>query len=149
MLQNTLDILKLGKNNKKIVKKLLKVVIDDIEYEISCTIDYVKDLQKEINRYKEIEKYINKKNASTKKKHIVYYEQYIDLLLRPGESIEDFNDLYQEAKDAYQLRKNILNDLHKEIKNVKKLHVQYFKNFKKDKLLNLTIYCPFIFVYYL
>ncbi|MEI3402035.1 MAG: hypothetical protein V8R51_06915 [Clostridia bacterium] len=123
MLQNTLDILKLGKNNKKIVKKLLKVVIDDIEYEISCTIDYVKDLQKEINRYKEIEKYINKKNASTKKKHIVYYEQYIDLLLRPGESIEDFNDLYQEAKDAYQLRKNILNDLHKEIKNVKKLHV--------------------------
>ena len=123
MLQNTLDILKLGKNNKKIVKKLLKVVIDDIEYEISCTIDYVKGLQKEINRYKEIEKYINKKNASTKKKHIVYYEQYIDLLLRPGESIEDFNDLYQEAKDAYQLRKNILNDLHKEIKNVKKLHV--------------------------
>ena len=123
MLQNTLDILKLGKNNKKIVKKLLKVVIDDIEYEISCTIDYVKDLQKEINRYKEIEKYINKKNASTKKKHIVYYVQYIDLLLRPGESIEDFNDLYQEAKDAYQLRKNILNDLHKEIKNVKKLHV--------------------------
>ena len=123
MLQNTLDILKLGKNNKKIVKKLLKVVIDDIEYEISCTIDYVKDLQKEINRYKEIEKYINKKNASTKKKHIVYYEQYIDLLLRPGESIEDFNDLYQEAKDAYQLRRNILNDLHKEIKNVKKLHV--------------------------
>lgn len=123
MLQNTLDILKLGKNNKKIVKKLLKVVIDDIEYEISCTIDYVKDLQKEINRYKKIEKYINKKNASTKKKHIVYYEQYIDLLLRPGESIEDFNDLYQEAKDAYQLRKNILNDLHKEIKNVKKLHV--------------------------
>ena len=123
MLQNTLDILKLGKNNKKIVKKLLKVVIDDIEYEISCTIDYVKDLQKEINRYKEIEKYIKKKNASTKKKHIVYYEQYIDLLLRPGESIEDFNDLYQEAKAAYQLRKNILNDLHKEIKNVKKLHV--------------------------
>lgn len=123
MPQNILDILKLGKNNKKIVKKLLKVVIDDIEYEISCTIDYVKDLQKEINRYKEIEKYINKKNASTKKKHIVYYEQYIDLLLRPGESIEDFNDLYQEAKAAYKLRKNILNDLHKEIKNVKKLHV--------------------------
>ena len=114
MLQNTLDILKLGKNNKKIVKKLLKVVIDDIEYEISCTIDYVKDLQKEINRYKEIEKYINKKNASTKKKHIVYYEQYIDLLLRPGESIEDFNDLYQEgligligAVDSFKEQKDI------------------------------------------
>ena len=38
---------KAGKNNKKIVKSLIKVVIDDIEYEISCTIDYVKDLSKE------------------------------------------------------------------------------------------------------
>ena len=37
--------------SKKIVKKLLKVVIDDIEYEISCTIDYVNFLKKEINRY--------------------------------------------------------------------------------------------------
>ena len=123
MLQNTLDILKLGKNNKKIVKKLLKVVIDDIEYEISCTIDYVKDLQKEINRYKEIEKYINKKNASTKKKHIVYYEQYIDLLLRPGESEKEFTNIYQEAREAYELRKNILDGLYKEIKTIKKLRV--------------------------
>ena len=112
-----------GKNNKKVVKKLLKVVIDDIEYEISCTIDYVKDLNKELDRYKKIENYINKKNSSKKKKDIVYYEQYIDLLLQPDESVEDFDRLYQEAKDAYQLRKSILSGLHKEIKNVKKLHV--------------------------
>lgn len=112
-----------GKNNKKIVKKLIKVVIDDIEYEISCVIDYVKDLNKEIDRYKKIEKYIRKRNSSKKNKDIVYYEQYIDLLLKPDESVDDFDRLYQEAKDAYQLRKGILNDLHKEIKNVKKLHV--------------------------
>ncbi len=112
-----------GKDNKKIVKKLLKVVIDDIEYEISCTIDYVKDLDKELDRYKKIEKYINKRNSSKKNKDIVYYNQYIDLLLQPGESIEEFDRIYQEAKDAYQLRKTMLNDLHKEIKNVKKLHV--------------------------
>lgn len=112
-----------GKNNKKIVKKLIKVVIDDIEYEISCIIDYVKDLNKEIDRYKKIEKYIRKRNSSKKNKDIVYYEQYIDLLLKPDESVDDFDRLYQEAKDAYQLRKGILNDLHKEIKNVKKLHV--------------------------
>lgn len=112
-----------GKDNKKIVKKLLKVVIDDIEYEISCTIDYVKDLDKELDRYKKIEKYINKRNSSKKNKDIVYYNQYIDLLLQPGESIEEFDRIYQEAKDAYQLRKTMLSDLHKEIKNVKKLHV--------------------------
>lgn len=112
-----------GKNNKKIVKKLLRVVIDDIEYEISSTIDYVKYLDKELNRYKKIEHYIEKKNSSNREKDILYYKQYIDLLLRPEESIDEFYKLYEEVNAAYQLRKNILSDLHKEIKNVKKLHV--------------------------
>ncbi len=114
---------KVGKNNKKIVKTLLKVVIEDIEYEIACTIDYVKDLNNELDRYKKIESYIQKKNSSKKNKDIVYYEQYIDLLLRPDESIEDFYMLYQELKDAYEVRKKMLDDLYKEIKNIKKLRV--------------------------
>lgn len=112
-----------GKNNKKIVRKLLKVVIDDIEYEISCTIDYVKELDKDLDRLKEIENYIKKKNASKKRKDIVYYEQYINLLLLPGESEKDFKNIYQEAKEAYALRKNILDGLYKEIKSIKKLRV--------------------------
>ena len=112
---------KVGKNNKKIVKTLLKVVIEDIEYEIACTIDYVKDLNNELDRYKKIENYIQKKNSSKKNKDIVYYEQYIDLLLRPDESIEDFYMLYQELKDAYEVRKKMLDDLYKEIKNIKQL----------------------------
>lgn len=112
-----------GKNNKKIVKKLLKVVIDGIEYEISSTIDYVKFLDRELDRYKKIAQYLEKKNSSTKEKDILYYEQYIDLLLQPDESLNDFDNLYQEAKDAYVLRKNILHDLHKEIKEIKKLRV--------------------------
>lgn len=112
-----------GKNNKKIVKALLKVAVDDIEYEISCVIDYVKYLNKQLDRYKKIQHYINKRDSSKKKKDIEYYEQYIDLLLQPGESIDEFDKLYQEVEDAYKLRKGILNGLHKEIKNVKKLHV--------------------------
>ena len=120
--QNT-GFSKSGKNNKKIVKTLLKVVIDDIEYEISTTIDYVKELNKELDRYKKIENLLKKKDTSKKEKDIVYYEQYIDLLLQPEETIEDFYKLYQELKDACELRKNILNDLHNEIKNVKKLRV--------------------------
>lgn len=114
---------KAGKNNKRIVKKLLKVVIDDIEYEISCTIDYVKYLKNELKRFEKIEHYINKKNSSTNNNHIIYYEQYIDLLLKPNESIEEFDNLYKEFKDAYILRKNMLSDLHKEIKNVKRLRL--------------------------
>ncbi len=112
-----------GKINKKIVKKLLKVVIDDIEYEISCVIDYVQHLQDEIKRYKKIEHYIEKRNSTKNKNKQLYYEQYIDLLLHAGESLENFDNLYQEVKDAYILRKEILSNLHKEIKNVKKLVV--------------------------
>lgn len=112
-----------GKNNKLIVKKLIKVVIDDVEYEISCTIDYVKYLDKELDRYKKIENYIKKKNSAKKKNDIIYYEEYINILLRPDESIENFEELYQEFKDAYELRKRIVSDLHKEIKIIKKLKV--------------------------
>ena len=114
---------KAGKNNKLIVKKLIKVVIDDIEYEIACTIDYVKYLDKELDRYKKIENYIEKKNSSKKESDILYYEQYINMLLRPDESVDNFRNLYQEFKDAYNLRKDILSNLHKEIKIIKKLKV--------------------------
>lgn len=114
---------KAGKNNKKIVKKLLKVVINDIEYEISCTIDYVKFLEKEIDRYKKIEHYIKKKNSSKRDKDILYYEQYINLLLHSDESLNDFDKIFQESKNAYELRKNILCNLNNEIKIIKKLRV--------------------------
>ena len=105
------------------VKKLLKVVVDDIEYEISCSFDYVKHLENELDRYKKIEANIEKRNKAKKQKDITYYEQYINFLLKHDESIEDFDRLYQEVKDAYALRKNMLDDLYKEIKSVKKLSV--------------------------
>jgi hypothetical protein len=43
--------------------------------------------------------------------------------LRSDESAENFEELYQEFKDTYNLRKQILDDLHKEIKIIKKLKV--------------------------
>ena len=113
----------LGKNNKKIVKKLLKVVIDDIEYEISCTYDYVKFLSKEIERYNKIEEYIQKRDNSKNIKQKTYFEEYIKMYLKPNESIEDLHILNEEAVNAYNLRKNILNDLYTEIKNIKKLNI--------------------------
>ena len=120
--QNTL-FSKSGKNNKKIVKALLKVVVDDIEYEIYSTIDYVKNLNTDLDRFKKIENLIKKKNSSTKEKDVTYYSQYIDLLLLPDESIDDFDRLYQELKDAYKIRKDKLEHLHSEIKEIKKLRV--------------------------
>lgn len=112
-----------GKNNKVIVRKLIKVVVDDIEYEISNTINYVEYLEKNLDRYKKIENYIKKMNSSTKENDKIYYEEYIKMLLGHDESIENFQNLYQEFQDAYNLRKNVLSDLYAEIKIVKKLKV--------------------------
>ena len=48
---------KIGKLNKFVVKKLIKVVLDDIYLEIYYTQDYVEELQRELARFKQIEKY--------------------------------------------------------------------------------------------
>lgn len=114
---------KAGKNNKTIVKKLIKVVIDDTEIEISSTIDYVKFLKDEINRYKHIQTYINKMNNSKKQKDIQIYKDYILSLLKKNETIEDIDTLKQEAIDAYNLRKGHLDNLYNEVKIIKKLKV--------------------------
>lgn len=114
---------KAGKNNKRIVKKLIAVVIDDIEYEISSTINYVKYLDDELKRYKKISDYIEKMNNTKNNNDKIYYEQYLNLLLREDESIDNYSNLYNEFIDAYNLRKNILSNLYKEIKIIKKLKV--------------------------
>lgn len=112
-----------GKNNKKVVKKLLKVVIDDAEYELSSIMYYVDELKTEIERYKKIDYYINKKNSAKSEKQQIYYDEYIKIYLHPGENLNEFDQLYKELLDAYEFRKSNVDDLVKEIKIIKRLHV--------------------------
>lgn len=112
-----------GKSNPKIVKKLFKVVLDDIYYEIACTDDYVKHLSSEIERFKLIAKYEDLMNSSKKQKNKDYYASGINLLLKNDESLENYRNLWQEHEDAYILRKNIIDGLYDEIKIIKKLKV--------------------------
>lgn len=112
-----------GKNNKLIVKKLIKVVLNDIEYEIAYTIDYVDYLKKEIERLKKIEEIIEKRNSAKKKSDIEDYDQYINFYLKPNESRETIQNLYHEFSDAYTLKKETLEKLSDEIKIIKKLKV--------------------------
>jgi len=112
-----------GKNNKKIVKKLLKVVIDDIEYELSSVMDYVDYLKKEIDRYNKISNYLEKSRSAKNEEQKMYYNEYAKMYLKSSESIDDFEKLYQELIEAYKLRKSHVTDLNKEIKIIKKLHV--------------------------
>ena len=112
-----------GKNNKRVVKALLKVVIDDIRFEIYSTSIYIKELEKDIARYKKIEKLIKKKNASSNPSKVEYYDQYIKLLFQRGETLEEFDTLFSDLKSAYDTRKKVASDLYAEIKNIKKLRV--------------------------
>lgn len=112
-----------GKSNPKIVKKLFKVVLDDIYYEIACTDDYVKQLNSEIERFKLIAKYEDLMNSSKKQKDKEYYAAGIKLLFKNNESLETYRELWKEYEDAYTLRKNIIDGLYNEIKIIKKLKV--------------------------
>ncbi len=114
---------KLGKNNPIIVKALFKVVIDDIEYEIYCTQDYVKNLQEELKRLEQVSKYKEKMENSKKEKDKNYYLEGIKMLLRNNETLENYLSFYEQYKKAYDTRKAMIDNLYHEIKIIKKLKV--------------------------
>ena len=114
---------KFGKTNPVIVKALIKVVIDDILYEITCTQSYVDYLKSEIKRCEQIEKYRIKMEKSTKEKDINYNLEGMKMYLNPDETVEKFPQIYQEYKEAYNLRKSKIDNLYNEIKKIKKLKI--------------------------
>lgn len=117
------DYVKLGRDNPIIVKALMQVVIEDIEYEISCTYDYVQNLNKAIKRLKQAKKYEEKMNATKSEKKKNYYLEGIKLYLEYPESIETFGQVLEEYEIAYESRKKAIKDLYDEIKIIKKMKV--------------------------
>ncbi len=113
----------LGKNNPVIVRTLFKVVIDDIEYEISSIQSYVDDLKNELKRFEQIEKYREKMEKAKKEKDKNYYLEGIKMLLKNNETLENYLSIYEEYKTAYEKRKAIIDNLYNEIKIIKKLKV--------------------------
>lgn len=112
-----------GKNNPLIVKKLFKVVIDDIEYEITCTQEYVDELHEEVKRFEQIEKYREKMEKAKKEKDKNYYYEGIKMLFKNNETLDNYLSIYKEYKNAYESRKAIIDNLYQEIKIIKKLKV--------------------------
>lgn len=117
------ESVKLGKDNPLIVKALIQVVIEDIEYEISCTYDYVQNLDRTIKRLKQAKKYEEKMNAAKSEKKKNYYLEGIKLYLEYPESVENFGQILNEYEIAYKNRKDAINNLYDEIKIIKKLKV--------------------------
>lgn len=112
-----------GKNNPAIVKVLFKVVIDDIAYEISCTQDYIDEIQDNLKRFKQIIKYKEKFDKAKSEKDKNYYLEGIKMLLVGDETLENYESVYEEYQKAYEVRKGIIDNLYNEIKIIKKLKV--------------------------
>lgn len=122
-LDHLAEISKVGKINKKVLRVLFKVVIDDTLYEISCVMGYVNYLKEQIKRLELMDKYREKMQKSNKEKTKNYYLDGIKLLLQDGETIETFPTILQEYKHALEVREQRIRDLYNEIKIIKKLKV--------------------------
>ena len=114
---------RLGKNNAAIVRVLFKVIIDDIEYEIYCRQQYINSLQDELKRFGQIMKYEEKMNKAKKEKDKNYYLEGMKVLMKNNETPENYMSYYEEYKQAYKTRKEMIDTLYKEIKIIKKLRV--------------------------
>ena len=114
---------KLGKDNPIIVRALFKVVIDDIEYEISCMLDYIKSLKDELKRFKQIDKYKEQMEKAKTEKKKNYYLEGMKALMIGNETPENYERSKNEYINAYNKRKAIVDNLFNEIKIIKKLKV--------------------------
>lgn len=114
---------KVGKVNPKIVKVLLKVVIDDIEYEIFELSEYMEYLNVQIERLEQIDKYYEKMIAQKREAKREYFKRGIEELLDKNETIENYKDILYEYQDALKMRQEKEDKLHDEIKKIKKLKV--------------------------
>lgn len=112
---------KIGKIDRKIVRALFKVVLDDIEYEILQKSNYMNYLKQEITRLEQIlilHKKIKNKNFIFFKKRL---KKNLNSLLRDNENFNNININLEKVKNKYTKEKDVINKLHEEIKKIKQL----------------------------
>ena len=112
---------KFGKINPKVLKALFKVVIDDTLYEISCVMEYVDYLSSQIKRLETIENYGEKSEKAKKDKDKEYYREGMRMLFSTGETFENYKEILEEYRKAYETRQKVIERLYDEIKIIKKL----------------------------
>lgn len=114
---------KVGKINKRVLRTLFKVVIDDIKYEIACLYDYVEYLKDNLKRLDLIRSYATKMNSAKSDKKKKYYEEGMRLLFQADENFDNYLQVYEDYKSALDLRSDRIDKLRKEIQVIKKLEV--------------------------
>ena len=114
---------KVGKINKRVLKVLFKVVIDDILYEISCLYEYLDYLKENIKRFELICKYASKMEEAKNDKKKNYYREGMRMLFQSDENFDNYKQVYEDYKNALAIRTDRVDKLYKEIKIIKKLEV--------------------------
>ena len=115
--------LKVGKINKRVLKVLFKVVIDDILYEISCLYEYLDYLKENIKRLELILKYASKMEEAKTDKKKSYYKEGMRMLFQTDENFDNYQQVYNDFKNALIIRTERIQKLYDEIKIIKKLEV--------------------------
>ena len=112
---------KVGKINPKALKALFKVVIDDTLYEISCVMEYIDYLSKQIKRLEKIERYDLRSQKAKKETEKEYYKEEMKMLFSSGENAENYKTILEEYRQAFFLRQDVKEKLYNEVKIIKKL----------------------------
>ena len=112
-----------GKNNKKIVEKLIEIVAEDTEYEIYVKDKHLDHLRNEIKRYQDAYKYFKKAENEKKENKKEYFTEYAKGYLIRDEKFEEIPIYLKEAYDTFNMREEEISKLRMEYKTIRKLRV--------------------------
>ena len=112
-----------GKINKRIVKKLLEIVIFDIEVEIESVKEYIDFLKGELQRLQTIYKFHTNALNSNKESEKDYYVSGCNELFSEGEDFTNYQSILEDYQNAFDTRTTRINNLYTEINIVRGLKV--------------------------
>lgn len=113
----------IGKIDKKVLKALIKVVIDDTEYEIYAREDYLKFLRKEIVRVGEAKRFYDKIERALTPEKRAYHIEEAKYYLKPNEDPEKIPQMLDELNIAYSERKKHIKKLADEVHQLRRLTI--------------------------
>lgn len=113
----------IGKIDKKVLKALIKVVIDDTEYEIYAREDYLKFLRKEIVRVGEAKRFYDKIERALTPEKRAYHIEEAKYYLKPNEDPEKIPQMLDELNIAYRERKKHIKKLADEVHQLRRLTI--------------------------
>lgn len=112
-----------GKMEPSIVKALFKVVLEDIEYEITCIYkytDYLKDQIKRLNNIKKIEDEMYELEDDRDKHE---YLKSINEMFEKGETLDNYMSIKEDYEKAHIIRQEKIDKLYTEIEKIKNIKV--------------------------